>query len=151
MSNGITTASGEVVVRGEAEERGSLGVCVMLEYKWKREEDGDLRWGEKGHHLENVESEAHVDSNICTEWFQFMAIYLTERKKAHFLRNYHGNGDAIQEQNFACAADKVWTEFEQVVKLHMTVKGMGAGKRVMWERVESKENVKPMSGKVSSL
>lgn len=80
MSNGITTASGEVVVRGEAEERGSLGVCVMLEYKWEREEDGDSRWGKKGH-LENVESEAHVDSKICTEWFQFKAIYLTEKEK----------------------------------------------------------------------
>lgn len=29
-----------------------------------REEDGDSRWGKKGH-LENVESEAHVDSKIC--------------------------------------------------------------------------------------
>lgn len=72
MSNGITTASGEVVVRGEEGERTSLGVCVMLEDEWEKEEDGESRcgWGggiggrdKKKSHLEmaNVESEARVD------------------------------------------------------------------------------------------
>lgn len=76
MSNGITTASGEVLVRGEEEERGCLGVCVMLEYQ--REEDGDWRWGERPPG-EPGEREAHVHTD--PHWVMSVQGYLFDRER----------------------------------------------------------------------
>lgn len=65
MSNGITTASGEVVVRGEEGERTSLGVCVcdveglVGERKMETRDEGGTK---KGHlEMANADREARVD------------------------------------------------------------------------------------------
>lgn len=88
MSNGITTASGEVVVRGEEGERTSLGGCVMLEDEWEQEGDGESRcgWGaggtKKGHlEMANVESEARVDLNGVV---LVQGCLMEREKKLHF-------------------------------------------------------------------
>ncbi|TWW78994.1 hypothetical protein D4764_10G0000240 [Takifugu flavidus] len=88
MSNGITTASGEVVVRGEEEERGCLGVCMMLECERERKMGtGD---GEKGH-LESLEraklmlngsvarNDGAADVRLC--WTSFSEQTLTNTAK----------------------------------------------------------------------
>lgn len=71
MSNGITTASGEVVVRGEEEERGCLGVRMMLE-------DGDWRRGERPPG-EPGDSEAHVDT--APHWVMSVQGYLFDKER----------------------------------------------------------------------
>lgn len=62
MSNGITTASGEVVVRGEEEGRGCLGVCVVLECKRekKKKRNGDVEKRPPGKRRER-DSRRHAD------------------------------------------------------------------------------------------